>query len=1305
VRSHAKASSAGSTQRQGGRGHKGFAALLLAFALLGLFAAGASATVTRFPESFSPLEASDVGLTQNDPSAVAIDEATGNTFATDGFGEEGEGVVIYGEEGGAPAGLTPPFTVPGTVFFVGNTPAFLAYDNSATSSAKGTLYAYDNQGTIRKYTRNAGTEKYEEASGGLAVPGCGIGSGGGIDEEGNVYFSCDDLGKIYVFSPAGIKLHEYDISAGGQIAVDAAGDLFVQEPLGALYKFPANGFGEIEPSNYTKVVPRANGVAYEPEANEIVVAEESKAEEFNATTLAKIGEFGKDTFQYEFGGNILPSRTERVALNLKTHRAYVVDFGNTNVAVFGPDVTGATVKATAATNVTGTKATLTGSVNPEGVAVTECFFEWGETESYGHVAPCESSVPTDSEAHPVSANISGLVSNGVTYHYRLAAKNENGTETSNKKTLATGDTVITEAATGAGTSSATLHGALLPEGLEFSACRFEYKPTTDASFQQAPCVPGVAAIEPDFTSHAVSASLTELKPNSTYEFRLTATNPDATHSGKILTFATSGSPLITEIRALGATQSSLSLEAKINPKGFGTSYRIEWGTTTSYGNQVPADFEPYVGEGTTPTRIGTKLTGLAAGTTYHYRIVTTSSFGSTASPDQIAETLNSCGLPEGRCFELASRRDAGPVALPGQGLTFIDLHFQAATAGPGGLAYTVEGGYPDATNATEVFYRSTRGASGWSSTQLSAPIKQTEAGGTGVEGAAATDWLSHDLSCGFAHSDQPLTDDPIQHLAHEEPIQNLYRINPDNSYTLVTNLGSEEGVGGGTFDVLGGSQDCSKVFFTTATHYAGIPAASGQVLYEWNEGKLRNAGIVPGPSGEVPVAASGANMFNAVSEDGSRVFFTAERQTSANPAEIGAGAIFVREGGVTRDVSLSETATPDTNAEYRWATPDGSKVFFLASAGLTEESSPSGTDLYEYDLDAEKLTDLSVSHEAGGAQVGGFVAASRDGSHVYFVARAQLVPGRGKTLAENLSANKFSLYGEAGGTLSFVGTVVGNPPGAEGAELLYMTRAGNRVWSARTSSDGRYLLFQTPGNVTGYESGGERVPQAYLYDAHGGSEGTVCVSCRQDGKPSVAPTGYSPLEAERVNNPLNPPQFLTVRNGQAQVFFSSPDELAPGATVGQNNLYEWSHGQVFRLSSSPAGQQRPEPDPGIFEIVAGASEDGSDAYFVTTQSLNWEDGDKRLSIYDARIGGGYPEPAAPPAPCVPTTEGSCQGPSQGGGAVVPGATSATFSGPGNPKQTQPQQKKKSKKKSKKHTKKKGSGKQARHANGNRRAGK
>jgi hypothetical protein len=265
-------------------------------------------------------------------------------------------------------------------------------------------------------------------------------------------------------------------------------------------------------------------------------------------------------------------------------------------------------------------------------------------------------------------------------------------------------------------------------------------------------------------------------------------------------------------------------------------------------------------------------------------------------------------------------------------------------------------------------------------------------------------------------------------------------------------------------------------------------------------------------------------------------------------------------------------------------------------------------------------------------------------------------------------------------------------------------------WSSQTTADGRYMIFESGQNITGYESGGNR-PEVFLYDAEKGSEGTICVSCRQDGQPSVTPPGNNPNRFEirytllptdqPINNALHPPHYLAERDGKPLVFFTSPDPLAPGAVVEQNNIYEWSHGQVFRLTSSQEGQQSPWPYAGAFAAPAGLNDDGSDLYFSTPETLNWEDGDERLSVYDARVGGGYPEPATPPAPCIPTSEGSCQGPGQGGTAV-PGAASATFNGPGNPKQTQPQKKKKSKKHAKK---KKGSGKKARHANGNRRAGK
>jgi hypothetical protein len=267
----------------------------------------------------------------------------------------------------------------------------------------------------------------------------------------------------------------------------------------------------------------------------------------------------------------------------------------------------------------------------------------------------------------------------------------------------------------------------------------------------------------------------------------------------------------------------------------------------------------------------------------------------------------------------------------------------------------------------------------------------------------------------------------------------------------------------------------------------------------------------------------------------------------------------------------------------------------------------------------------------------------------------------------------------------------------------------NDTWTSRVSPNGRYLLFQSSANATDYDSGG--AAEAYLYDANSGSEGmTICVSCRQDGQPSVAPVNnpevrpYTPLDIlASANDPLHPAQFLVMHEGEPRVFFNSPDSLAPGAVERQNNVYEWAHGQVFRLASAREDQQT-NPIAGRFNAFVGASNDASDVYFFTPETLNWEDGDERLSVYDARIGGGFPEPPAPPAPCEAISEGSgsCQGPAQGA-PVLGGAASATFNGPGNP----PGQstKKKSHKKKHKAKKKKGNGKKARHANGNRRAGK
>lgn len=230
--------------------------------------------------------------------------------------------------------------------------------------------------------------------------------------------------------------------------------------------------------------------------------------------------------------------------------------------------------------------------------------------------------------------------------------------------------------------------------------------------------------------------------------------------------------------------------------------------------------------------------------------------------------------------------------------------------------------------------------------------------------------------------------------------------------------------------------------------------------------------------------------------------------------------------------------------------------------------------------------------------------------------------------------------------------------------------------------------------------GGSGAAQAYLYDAADNTEPTVCVSCRQDGRPSVAFEGFEPLIHGPGLEKLRPPLTLGEHEGQARVFFLSFDRLAPGALDGERNLYEWEHGQVFLLASQPPGLAPPNT-PYPYLQFGGASANGDDFFFFTPEALNWEDQDERSSAYDARVSGGFSRPLAPPAPCDSTSEGACQG-SASGPRPIPVPATSTFSGPGNQPVKSPHKRKhlkhtrKSHHKHKKKSPKKG-GSHARHA--------
>jgi NHL repeat-containing protein len=649
VRSHAKASTTGSTRRHGRRS---LAGVLSALALLLGLVPSASAVMTRAPLGFSPITGAGTGVTISSSSGVAVEEASGNVFLND----YGTNLInIFGGDGGVPSGVASPYQIAGLNF--AGEPNGVAVDNSATSPSKGTLYVtLAGASQVKKYVRNGATELYEEA-GDLTPtsgPGWGYPQGVTVDSKGNVFVSDGESQSVVKFSPTGTQLARIVTAgtlSGGEwpsaLAVDSAGDLFVAGRfLHNVYKYTANGSGEIElspglePEFATQVVASSGvvgggyGVAVNRASNELFVGirpgfEPAYVTQYDATTL---------TPQLEFGEGSLPGLSEptRIAVDSATDRVYVSD--GQNIVVFGAAAKLAGLTASPATGITPLAATLNGSVNPDGLAVTECKFEYGTTTEYGSVKPCEGAIPTDSSDHAVSGALSGLTP-GETYHFRLAATNAEGTNKSLDQTFTTPNPARTEAATAVAGTKATLNGVVSPEGSPVSECKFEYG-TSTAYGSVKPCA---EAIPTDNGEHPVTAALTHLAPNgTTYHFRIAIVGGSGTVQGRDKTFTTTDTVITTPASAIGSTAATLN--GTLNPEEIPYSgCEFEYGTTRDYGSSIPCAESPAsIGAGNAPVTVHADLSGLSIGTIYHFRLAGTNVDGTARGANQ---SFNTTGPP------------------------------------------------------------------------------------------------------------------------------------------------------------------------------------------------------------------------------------------------------------------------------------------------------------------------------------------------------------------------------------------------------------------------------------------------------------------------------------------------------------------------------------------------------------------------------------------------------------------------------------------------------------------------------------
>ena len=92
-------------------------------------------------------------------------------------------------------------------------------------------------------------------------------------------------------------------------------------------------------------------------------------------------------------------------------------------------------------------------------------------------------------------------------------------------------------------------------------------------------------------------------------------------------------PVVGTYTASNVTASAATLNGAINPNGKETTYRFEYGTSTSYGSSVPVP-DAGAGSGSKPVEVSRELSGLTDGVTYHYRLVASNSEGTTYGGDR-----------------------------------------------------------------------------------------------------------------------------------------------------------------------------------------------------------------------------------------------------------------------------------------------------------------------------------------------------------------------------------------------------------------------------------------------------------------------------------------------------------------------------------------------------------------------------------------------------------------------------------------------------------------------------------------------
>ncbi len=627
------------------------------------------------------------------PTDVTVAQSSGNVYVTD----SGANVIdVFGAEGGSPVGVLSPLTGSGAPkeFHFGGEPSQVAIDESSDLS-HGDLYVSDAKNNVVDKFKPNGSGGYEYL---CQFTGYGKGcvekpteeptwsepDGVAVDSQGNVYVASFGPGKgaVSEFNSEGQDERQLvggDIGAGGGesgpvgVVADAAGDIYVNNYQHNVVEVDSGGHELFLDTNGSR------GVAVDAHGNVFVD---------DSSYIAEYNQAGEEVDN--FGEGIIGA-SEGVAVNDSTGNVYVSDRSNNDIEVFAQVVV-PDAKTGGSSGVKGTTATVSGSVNPEGVEA-HYFFEYGpcsenepsecSVSPYSEKTPEEAlEEPTGSKFEPAGTSLVGLAPE-TAYHYRLVGVNVHGERRGKEELLTTGPAVAgvsTTVATSLQPTSATLNGLLDPEGTP-THYFFEYVPEEKYNsgapnpYSEGTSTEAEAGERDGGGQEAASLPIAGLEVGTTYHYRIVTFNEHGRTFGQDQTLTTPPAlPAVDDHQLSFATGVSLheaTLYGTVNPGRGITTYHFVYGPTSAYGSSAA---EAYTQLNYEDNSVEQVIAGLQQGVVYHYALVATNASGTTVGPEGEFTTLEAnqpsteTGGPSGPSLEVTSTpgivQPGTPTLLP-----------------------------------------------------------------------------------------------------------------------------------------------------------------------------------------------------------------------------------------------------------------------------------------------------------------------------------------------------------------------------------------------------------------------------------------------------------------------------------------------------------------------------------------------------------------------------------------------------------------------------------------------------------------